>query len=868
MGVDNVFTFSLQTAVRRLSVIPACVSLLLASAGALAQTATNQASVTPPAGIINTGTSCTAPRTFDAATGTCTAVDTDAVVASADLSLVKTLTTAGPYIAGQSVSYDIVLSNAGPSEAVNVVVSDTPTNLTITGLSGACTALPCTIPTLASGASASITVTATVGVAGGDFNNAATVGSDTPDPDPDNNTDDAPGVSTIPTIDAVDDDRSDTPVDGGTGGTLPPVLGNDSLNDQPIPAGGVVLTPGTSPNPGILMNPDGSITVAPGTQPGTYQYPYTICEAARPTHCDSAIATIVVEGDAGTIRVSKTANPRDAKVGDLVRYTVTLENLSNAPIVDATLVDVPPAGFSYVAASLAVADLDNAGRLVGTAPIRVDQIDIATGGRATVQYLLRVGAGVRPGAHVNSASALDNGLPASNTATASVQLIGDPLLDEALILGTVFDDRDGDGWQDSAALRGLQAQGGFAPGVYVANSTTVDAGQGAVAQADASSPLLHGLAVGDLPGRQSEAEPVGERRIVISQLLRTPQFTDDFVLTTAQGLRLHMDAAGNTRVDGEDDRSAAMPQVTRTVSQVDGGYRVDYVIANAGIDERGIPGVRIAAVEGLLVETDQYGRYHLAGLDGGRWERGRNLILKVDAATLPPGSRFTTANPLLRRVTPGLPVRFDFGVQLPSGLLPGRQDQVELQLGEVLFEPGSAELPPQADAVIERMAEEVRQRGRGEVVLSASGETAALAYDRAHAVQAALLQRLDPALARDLTVTVRTDAADPASGVVSLGRGTLLGTVLFDTDQSAIRPEFEPLIDRIAAEIDAMGSGTVSVVGHADQRGATAYNDALGLRRAKAVHDAIAQRLRPEVRARLRVDIRNNPKAPVGTNGR
>ena len=62
----------------------------------------------------------------------------------------------------------------------------------------------------------------------------------------------------------------------------------------------------------------------------------------------------MVEGDAGTIRVSKTANPRDAKVGDLVRYTVTLENLSNAPIVDATLVDVPPAGFSYVAASLAV----------------------------------------------------------------------------------------------------------------------------------------------------------------------------------------------------------------------------------------------------------------------------------------------------------------------------------------------------------------------------------------------------------------------------------------------------------------------------------------------------------------------------------
>ena len=38
----------------------------------------------------------------------------------------------------------------------------------------------------------------------------------------------------------------------------------------------------------------------------------------------------------------------------------------------------------------------------------------------------------------------------------------------------------------------------------------------------------------------------------------------------------------------------------------------------------------------------------------------------MQTATLPPGSRFTTPNPLVRRITPGLPVRFDFGVQLPA----------------------------------------------------------------------------------------------------------------------------------------------------------------------------------------------------------
>ena len=92
---------------------------------------------------------------------------------------------------------------------------------------------------------------------------------------------------------------------------------------------------------------------------------------------------------------------------------------------------------------------------------------------------------------------------------------------------------------------------------------------------------------------------------------------------------------------------------------------VDYVVRNLGIDERGVPGVRIASVEGLLMETDQFGRYHLAGVQGGAWERGRNFILKVDPSTLPAGAVFTTDNPLLRRVTPGLPVRFDWGVKLP-----------------------------------------------------------------------------------------------------------------------------------------------------------------------------------------------------------
>ncbi|WP_242108938.1 Ig-like domain-containing protein [Luteimonas aquatica] len=117
-------------------------------------------------------------------------------------------------------------------------------------------------------------------------------------PNPDNcDTATATIVVAAPPIDAVDDNYSSTPVNGAKGGNLPTVLGNDTLNGQPVAAADVTLTPGTAPTPAagsITMNPDGTITVAPGTTAGTYHYTYTICEKANPDNCDTATATIVV----------------------------------------------------------------------------------------------------------------------------------------------------------------------------------------------------------------------------------------------------------------------------------------------------------------------------------------------------------------------------------------------------------------------------------------------------------------------------------------------------------------------------------------------------------------------------------------------
>ena len=139
--------------------------------------------------VANSSVTNTASASVDGATSPTDSV-TVFLATSADVSVVKTLTTVGPYSVGQSLTYTLLIANAGPATATAIQVTDTPSNLTVTGVSGGgCAALPCTIPSLAAGADVTVTVTATIDAAGA-FDNSATVAAAEPDPDPTDNTDD------------------------------------------------------------------------------------------------------------------------------------------------------------------------------------------------------------------------------------------------------------------------------------------------------------------------------------------------------------------------------------------------------------------------------------------------------------------------------------------------------------------------------------------------------------------------------------------------------------------------------------------------------------------------------------------------------
>src|SRR5262249_1819661 len=114
-----------------------------------------------------------------------TATRTVTITPSADVKIAKSLATT--LVAGSPVTYTIAVNNVGPSPAQNVVVTDTIVPaLTLTSVTstGSCITFPCTIATLAAGATETISATFSVpsNASGSVTNNANANSSTTPDP--------------------------------------------------------------------------------------------------------------------------------------------------------------------------------------------------------------------------------------------------------------------------------------------------------------------------------------------------------------------------------------------------------------------------------------------------------------------------------------------------------------------------------------------------------------------------------------------------------------------------------------------------------------------------------------------------------------
>jgi peptidoglycan-associated lipoprotein len=74
---------------------------------------------------------------------------------------------------------------------------------------------------------------------------------------------------------------------------------------------------------------------------------------------------------------------------------------------------------------------------------------------------------------------------------------------------------------------------------------------------------------------------------------------------------------------------------------------------------------------------------------------------------------------------------------------------------------------------------------------------------------------------------------------VAAARATLEEMVFFDYDMSEIRPDAAAVLRRKADVLRASPQVQLMIEGHADERGSTEYNLALGNRRAEAIREAL-----------------------------
>jgi uncharacterized repeat protein (TIGR01451 family) len=167
----------------------------------------------------------------------------------------------------------------------------------------------------------------------------------------------------------------------------------------------------------------------------------------------------------GALVLVKTTPLVDVSAGQSVPYTITATNPQPAPIVNATVTDLMPAGFRFRAGSGSVngkkLDPTVSGRLLSWT-----HLSFAPGEKKTFTLVLTVGAGVTGGEFVNQATAY-NGLTntlISNLANATVRIVADPTFDCPDLIGKVFDDTNSNGYEDPgekgiAGVRLVTAQG-------------------------------------------------------------------------------------------------------------------------------------------------------------------------------------------------------------------------------------------------------------------------------------------------------------------------------------------------------------------------------------------------------------------------
>jgi len=332
-----------------------------------------------------TNTATVSSTTSDPNTSNNTAGDTNTVTTSANLSVMKsdgvTTVTAGD---GMTRTYTITVSNAGPSDALNVTLADTwPSGFNRTATSASCTPstgngnFTCSLGTLAAGASTSVTASYTVpSTTTGSQANSVTVSSSTSDPNSNNTATDTNMVATRADLSVTKTDGTSTVMNGDSRQYAITVK-----NNGPSQATNVMVTDtwpagfnrtgtsaGCSPSTGngnftcSLGNlaAGASVTITanytvPATTTGSQTNKVTVSSATSDpnpgNNTDSDTDTVTAPATSADLMITKADRPDPVPTNATLAYTLTIRNSGPNTAQSVTVTDNLPAGVTFQSTS-------------------------------------------------------------------------------------------------------------------------------------------------------------------------------------------------------------------------------------------------------------------------------------------------------------------------------------------------------------------------------------------------------------------------------------------------------------------------------------------------------------------------------------
>ncbi len=326
-----------------------------------------------------------------------------AIAAEADLTISKT-DSQDPATAGTVLTYTLTITNSGPSNAANVVVTDTlPAGVTYASASTGCShdsgVVTCGLGSLVNAATKVITVAVTINQGTTiPLTNLAQVGSDTPDSTGPNSTSESTAIAAEADLTISKTDSQD-PATAGTVLTYTLTITNSGPSNaanvvvtDTLPAGVTYASASTgcSHDSGVVTCGLGSlvnaatkvITVAVTINQGTTIPLTNLAQVGSDTpdstgpNSTSEITAIAAEAD---LTIAKTDSQDPVAPGETLTYTLTITNSGPSNAVNVVVTDTLPAGVTYASASTGCSSaLGEVSCILGSLNVDVTQIITVT----------------------------------------------------------------------------------------------------------------------------------------------------------------------------------------------------------------------------------------------------------------------------------------------------------------------------------------------------------------------------------------------------------------------------------------------------------------------------------------------------------